>query len=84
MAGTKKEVQARAEKEVGRAKTADELCRIIARYIDCLEKPGVTAEDLRMAAAVSGFIGRQVSVENARISYERLAAVNGKKYAFAS
>jgi hypothetical protein len=71
-------------KEVSLVKTAKDLNLLIARYIDILEKPTVSDEDIRKAVIVSGFIGRQVSVENARISYERLSAINGKKYSFAN
>ncbi len=79
---TAKALQGKAKSEVAKAKTADELNRIIARHIDLLEKGNVTKDDLRLSAMVSGFIGRQVSVENTRISFERLAAMNGKNYAF--
>jgi hypothetical protein len=84
MAASKKALQGKAKNEVARAKTADELNRIIARHIDLLESGKATEDDVRLSAMVSGFIGRQVSVENVRISFERLAALNEKSYAFVS
>jgi hypothetical protein len=80
----KKAVREKARKIVGKAKTAAELNIIIARHLDILESGSLEDTDIRLAESVSGLIGRQVSVENAKISYERLATLNGKAYAFVS
>jgi hypothetical protein len=84
MAKAKDGIRDEAKNEVLKAKTADELNRIIAKHIDILDKPGATIQDRLLAGTISGLIGRQVAVENARISYERLAMANGKKYGFVS
>jgi hypothetical protein len=82
MAKAKDEIQGKAQNEVSKAKTADDLNRIIAKHIDALDKPGATLHDIRLAETISGLIGRQVSIENARISYERLSMANAKIYNF--
>ena len=74
-----KEIKSEAKKEILSAKTADDLNRLIARYLDKLEGPNLTTQDIRLAEIVSSLIGRQISVENAKINYERLSASNGKK-----
>jgi hypothetical protein len=84
MAKAKEEINGKARNEVLKAKTADDLNRIIAKHIDILDKPGVTIQDRFLAETISGLIGRQVAVENVKISYERLAMANGKKYSFVS
>jgi hypothetical protein len=76
-------IKSKAQNVVSGAKTAADLNRLISKYIDILEK-GVTSEELRLIETISGLIGRQVSVENAKISYERLASLNNKVYGFAS
>jgi len=77
-------IQSRAKNVISKAKTAADLNRIISKYIDILENDNLTLEELRLIEMISGLIGRQVSVENAKISYERLAAHNSKVYGFAS
>lgn len=84
MKKTREKIQDKARKEILKAKTADDLNKLIAKHLEILEQPGVTLQDIRLAESVSGLIGRQVSVENTKISYERLAAFNGKKYSFIS
>jgi hypothetical protein len=84
MAKVRDEFRGKARNEVSKAKTADDLNRIIAKYIDALDKPGATLQDIRLAETISGLIGRQVSIENARIAYERLSMANTKKYNFVS
>jgi hypothetical protein len=84
MAKAKDEIQGKARNEVSKAKTADELNRIIAKHIDALDKPGATIQDRLLAKTISDLIGRQVAVENAKIAYERLSMANGKAYSFAS
>jgi hypothetical protein len=75
-------IRGKVQNEVSKAKTADDLNRIIAKHIEILDKPGATLHDIRLAEAISGLIGRQVSIENAKISYERLTMANTKKYNF--
>jgi hypothetical protein len=82
MAKMKNEIREKARKEVVWAKTAKDLNLLIAKYLEILERPDVTDTDIRLAITVSGLIGRQVSIENVVIAYERLASVNNKKYAF--
>jgi hypothetical protein len=84
MAKAKDEINGKARNEVTKAKSANDLNRIIAKYIDILDKPGATIQDIRLAETISSLIGRQVSIENAKISYERLAVANAKKYSFVS
>jgi hypothetical protein len=84
MAKAKDEINGKARNEVLKAKTADELNRIIAKHLGILNKPGATIQEIRLAETVSALIGRQVSIENAKISYERLTLANNKKYGFVS
>jgi hypothetical protein len=84
MAKARDEIRGKARTEVLKAKTADELNRIIAKHITALDKPGATLQDIRLSETISGLIGRQVSIENARIAYERLSMANTKKYNFVS
>jgi hypothetical protein len=84
MVKAKDEINGKAKNEVSRAKTADELNRIIAKHLGILNKPGATIQDIRLAETVSALIGRQVSIENVKISYERLTLANTKKYSFVS
>jgi hypothetical protein len=84
MAKAKDEIQDKAKNEVFKAKTADDLNCIIAKHLEILDKPNATIQDIRLAGAISSLIGRQVSIENAKISYERLAMANSKKYGFVS
>jgi hypothetical protein len=84
MAKAKEEINGRARNEVLKAKTAEDLNRIIAKHIDILDTPGATIQDRLLAETISSLIGRQVAVENVKISYERLAMANGKKYSFVS
>jgi len=78
----KKETVTKAKNEVAKAKTANDLNKLIAKHLDVLDRTKVTDADIKLASMVSGLIGRQVSVENARISFERLALVTDKKFAF--
>jgi hypothetical protein len=84
MAKAKNGAAEKVQKMVAEAKTAGDLNRLISKYIDILENGGLAAEELKQIEMISGLIGRQVSVENAKISYERLAALNNKAYAFAA
>jgi hypothetical protein len=84
MAKAKDEINGKARNEVLKAKTADDLNRIIAKHLEILGKPGATIQDIRLAGAISSLIGRQVSIENAKISYERLAVANSRTYGFVS
>jgi hypothetical protein len=84
MAKAKEELRGKARNEIFEAKTADDLNRIIARHIEIPNKPSVTLQDIRLAETVSALIGRQVSIENAKISYERLTLANSKQYGFVS
>jgi hypothetical protein len=70
--------------EVLKAKTANDLNRIIAMHLEKLDSSNVTIQDIRLAETISNLIGRQVSIENAKISYERLTLANNKKYGFVS
>jgi hypothetical protein len=85
MAKTKDEdTRRKARKEVAKAKTAEDLNRLIAKHLEIMDEPGATVQDIRLAETISALIGRQVSIENARIAYERLAMGNGKTYGFGS
>jgi hypothetical protein len=84
MAKAKDEIGGKARNEVLKAKTADDLNRIIAKHLEILGKPGATIQDIRLAETISSLIGRQVSIENVKISYERLSMANSKKYSFVS
>jgi hypothetical protein len=84
MAKAKNGIEGKALNEIAKAKSADDLNRIIAKHIDILDKPGATIQDRLLAETISGLIGRQVAIENIKISYERLAMANGKKYSFVS
>jgi hypothetical protein len=82
VAKAKNGTSAVALNEVSKAKTADDLNCIIAKHVDILDKPGATLQDRLMAATISALIGRQISIENVKISYERLSMANKKTYRF--
>ena len=84
MTKARDEIRIKARNEVSKAKTGDDLNRIIAKHIDIMDKPGATIQDRLLAETISRLIGRQIAVENVKISYERLAMANGKKYNFVS
>ncbi|MDR2742377.1 MAG: hypothetical protein LBB98_09530, partial [Treponema sp.] len=65
-----------------KAKTADELNVILAKHLDILEGPNVSAFDIRLAETVSNLVGKQTKVESVRIAYETLCMKSGKKYKF--
>jgi hypothetical protein len=69
-------------KKPPKAKTADELNVIIARHLDILEGPSVSAFDIRLAETVSNLVGKQTKVESVRIAYETLGIKSGKNYKF--
>jgi hypothetical protein len=79
----KKEAPERtAEKIVTKAKTADELNRILARHLDILNGQNVSVWDIRLAEAVSNLIGKQTKIESVKIAYGELALKTGKSYEF--